>query len=390
MRSYGQTIVYTVHETIGHLGIFVSGGVAKKEHNEFSSNIDLIDLLPPGLYEATFERKSGDTASPDLTTGEWIMRCEKRTLDDIRAMGGNSPEDERRFATAARVSEINLSLYRAFMQPMVKAIFTPQVAEAMKRFDTGRLQYEAFTDANPLMPRLAKAAEQTRENRKPVASDNPFLAAQEKVSEQIVNALDAWRETTEKASEAMFLAIYGSPLLQAAVGVDPESARPRRPAKCPIHQELLEKRIAELKSQITKGSLIECSIRGLLYAGAPRGAVDERGVEALRRIRMTEAGSRLTLAQFKTVAREQFFMLLLDPEATLAAIPKMLPKDVAERRKGLAAIRNVLSAAGEISGETAERLKRVVSLFGVNEAEPSGTGADSVPFVSGPDRAKAS
>ena len=40
-------------------------------------------------------------------------------------MGGNSPEDERRFATAARVSEINLSLYRAFVQPMVKAMVTP-------------------------------------------------------------------------------------------------------------------------------------------------------------------------------------------------------------------------------------------------------------------------
>src|SRR4029079_19806552 len=64
IRAYGQTIVYTVHETVGHLGIFVSGGVARKEHSEFSSNIDLIDILPPGLYEATFEAKSADTANP--------------------------------------------------------------------------------------------------------------------------------------------------------------------------------------------------------------------------------------------------------------------------------------------------------------------------------------
>ena len=48
IRAYGQTIVYTIHETVGHLGIFVSGGIAKKEHSEFSSNIDLIDVLPPG------------------------------------------------------------------------------------------------------------------------------------------------------------------------------------------------------------------------------------------------------------------------------------------------------------------------------------------------------
>ncbi len=104
IRSYGQTIVYTIHETVGHLGIFVSGGVAKKEHGEFSSNIDLIDTLPPGLYEAVFEAKTEDTANPDLATGEWVMRCEQRTLDDIRALGGNDAADERCFAAAARVS----------------------------------------------------------------------------------------------------------------------------------------------------------------------------------------------------------------------------------------------------------------------------------------------
>ncbi|MGA7998081.1 MAG: DUF3141 domain-containing protein [Bradyrhizobium sp.] len=390
IRSFGQTIVYTVHETVGHLGIFVSGGVAKKEHNEFSSNIDLIDMLPPGLYEATFERKTGETTNPDLVEGEWVMRCQQRTLDDIRAMGCNSPEDERRFATAARVSEINLSLYRAFMQPMVKAIFTPQVAEWLKRWDTGRMQYEAFTDANPFMPALANAAEKVREQRKPASADNPFIVAQEKASEQIVKALDGWRESQEKLSESIFLAVYGSPALQAAVGIDPAVARPRRPGKSPLHAELRNKRIAELKSQIDKGGLQECSIRGLVYVGMARGFVDERGVAALRRIRLTEEGSRMTLAQFKAMAREQFFLLLLDPEATLAAIPKLLPADVAERRKGLAAIRNVLSAAGEISGEEGERLKKVTELFEANEAGPLETGAERVPFVPKKDRAKAS
>ena len=117
IRSYGQTIVYTIHETIGHLGIFVSAGVARKEHGEFSSNIDMIDVLPPGLYEAVFEAKKGDVTNPDLVSGDWVMRCEARTLDDIRALGGNDPQDERRFATAARLSEINLALYRTFVQP---------------------------------------------------------------------------------------------------------------------------------------------------------------------------------------------------------------------------------------------------------------------------------
>ena len=133
IRAYGQTIVYTVHETIGHLGIFVSGGVAKKEHAEFSSNIDLIDVLPPGLYEATFEARGADTTHDELVAGQWVMRCEARTLDDIRAMGGNSPEDERRFETAKRVSEMNLDAYRKYLQPWIKSMVTPQMADLMRQ-----------------------------------------------------------------------------------------------------------------------------------------------------------------------------------------------------------------------------------------------------------------
>src|SRR5947199_9314139 len=159
IRAYGQTIVYTVHETVGHLGIFVSGGVAKKEHSEFSSNIDLIDVLPPGLYEATFEAVSADTTNPELAGGKWIMRCERRTLDDIRAMGGNTAEDERRFATAARVSEINLANYRNFVQPWLRAAVTPQIAEWMRNWHPLRVSYEAFGSDNAAMRSVAEAAD---------------------------------------------------------------------------------------------------------------------------------------------------------------------------------------------------------------------------------------
>src|SRR5512138_2291172 len=85
IRQHSQTIVYTVHESVGHLGIFVSSSVARKEHDELSSNIDLIDTLPPGLYEAIFEDKTAETTNPDLALGNWVMRCETRTLEDIRA-----------------------------------------------------------------------------------------------------------------------------------------------------------------------------------------------------------------------------------------------------------------------------------------------------------------
>jgi pimeloyl-ACP methyl ester carboxylesterase len=375
IRSCGQTIVYTIHETIGHLGIFVSGGVAKKEHGEFSSNIDLIDTLPPGLYEAVLENKAGDTANPDLVTGNWVMRCEARTLDDIRALGGNDAADERRFATAARVSEINLSLYRTFAQPMVRAMVNSPMAEWMQQLHPLRLQYEFFSNANPLMAPVATLAEQVRKDRKPSEANNPFVAMQENASRQIVAGLDAWRDMTEALAERTFLTIYGLPSLQAAVGLDPAATRPlRQAAKSPLHQELLQKRIAELKSRIPIGGLREAVIRGLLYAGMTRAAIDERGFELTRRIR--QAHGDIPLSDFKALVREQFNMLLIDQEGALRAIPAMLPSDAEERRKAFDLIKQVLGARGEMSPEDEKRMSEVARLFDVDDKRSG----DQTPF----------
>ncbi len=370
IRAYGQTIVYTIHEKAGHLGIFVSGGVAKKEHSEFSSNIDLIDVLPPGLYEARFERKSEDTSSPNLVSGDWVMRCEQRTLDDIRSLGGHEPQDERMFAAAAQVSAANLALYRTFLQPFVRAWMTPAMADWMRQLHPLRLQYELVSDANPFAAVLGSLAQTVRENRMPAAPRNALAVAQETASQQIVSTLESWGKWRDSMAESVFLSMYGSPAVQAAAGVDPTSERPLRKApKSSLHRQLREARIAELKSSIQEGGLLECTIRGLLYAGSARGRVDERGVNALRGIRLAEEKPKLTLAEFKAMAREQFYLLLLDPEATLNAIPRMLPADTAQRRQAFGAIREVLAASDEIGGEAANRLDRIRQLFGLQAPE---------------------
>ncbi|MBQ0761705.1 MAG: DUF3141 domain-containing protein [Marinobacter psychrophilus] len=117
----GQTIVYAIHESVGHLGIFVSGSVARKQHQEFSSNIDLIDILPPGLYEAVMTPKADDTMNPQWVEGDWLVRFEPRSLADVAAVVQPNLDDERRFATVKRVSDINLWFYRILLQPLVRA-----------------------------------------------------------------------------------------------------------------------------------------------------------------------------------------------------------------------------------------------------------------------------
>ena len=380
IRSHGQTIVYCVHESAGHLGIFVSGGVARKEHSEFSSNIDLIDVLPPGLYEAVFESNAGDAANPDLASGEWIMRCEARTLDDIRALGGNDADDERRFATAARVSEINLAMYRTFAQPFVRAVVTPQAAEFMRRMHPLRMQYEWFSSINPFMAWTQRAASEVQEKRT-IERDNPLVQIQDHVSQQIVAALDAWRDMSERISESAFLSIYGSPLLQAAVGIDPNDDARKRVGKDALHQQLVQGRIAELKSQIPEGGLREATVRAVLYIGMARDAVDERAFEAIRRIRQDQKLlNPLPIAEFKSLVREQYFMLLIDTAAAIAAIPSMLPNDSAIRAQAFELIKKVVEAAGTLASEGRERLQHMRTLF-AHLAD--GKGPKLVPVLNG-------
>lgn len=344
IRAYGQTIVYTIHESVGHLGIFVSAGVARKEHDEFTSNIDLIDVLPPGLYEAVLEPKGSAADSPDLVTGEWLMRCEERTLDDIRALGGNDLDDECCFAAAARVSEINLALYRTFVQPIVQALVSPPAAEAMRRLHPLRLQYEWFGPDNPLLAWVGDAAERVRTERRTAEPDSPFVALQESISRQIVDSLNAWRDATERMAEETFRAVYGSPALQAALGID-RHRPPRKAAKSLLHEELAKSRIAELKERVTEGDLREGFARAVLYVSMARGGADERGFEAIRRWRAAQpAETRRTLAEAKALLREQYLMLLIDEEAALAALPRLLRADEGERRKALQLLEQILTA----------------------------------------------
>ncbi len=362
LRACGQTIVYAVHESIGHLGIFVSGGVAKKEHQEFASNIDLIDVLPPGLYEAVLTPVGADTPHAERVAGDWVARFEPRTLNDVRAIVQPDPENERRFAAVRRVSEINLGLYRTLFQPFVQASINQQGADWLRKLSHAELPYEMFSQRNPLMQQVARLAEQVREQRQPVSADNPLLQWQAMMSQGIISALDGWRDLRDASIERIFLTVYGSTVLQAMLGMAATDEPPRKsPGIEPAHAALIQQRIGELKARLAEGGPREAAIRALVYVGMGGAGVDERAFNELREIRAENEG--LTLQAFKQVLREQFFSLLLDRDAALAAIPKMLPADAAGRTRILGALHRTLEAAGQVSGEKAQRLEQIEKLF---------------------------
>jgi hypothetical protein len=361
----GQTIVYTMHQNIGHLGIFVSGKIASKEHGEFVSCMELIDVLPPGLYEAVITETDETTANPELVQGKYLFRLEARKLSDIRALGGNDASDDARFATVARVSEINLGLYQTVMAPMVRSMVTEQSATAMRSAHPNRMRFAAFSDRNPMMQPVKALAASARSARQPVSNDNPLLAWERAASSWIISSLEAYGELRDQVTETMFLHTYGSPLLQAMVGLAASHVAPHHVERDLLREARETQLRAELERRFESGGAVEAALRGLVYIRLADGSIDERGFAALRLIRASQpAAERMSLARFKEILREQYLLVRLDEERALAALPQLLVDDEAASKGALAALHRVLAARGVLSDEGARRLARVERLFG--------------------------
>ena len=361
----GQTIVYSLHQSIGHLGIFVSGKVATKEHGEFAQCMDMIDLMPPGLYEAVITGVDENTENPQLVGGDYLFSLEARSLDDIRALGGNNLEEDLCFATVGRVSEINLGVYQTCLAPAIQMMSTPQSAEVLRRMHPNRLRFGMFSDANPFMAPVAAMAEAVRAKRRAARADNPLLMVEHAISESIIGGLEAWTRMRDAMQESIFFNIYGSPLLQAMVGLRADSAAGARHIGRDLGREMVAHRLAvELERRVDKGSLVEAAVRALIYIRRPEGKVDERGFAALKEISAAmPPAKRIGMARFKEIMREQYLIVRHDEERAIEALPNLLPDDPREREAGLAALRRLLSARGALQEEAKRRLQRIEAIF---------------------------
>jgi hypothetical protein len=237
----------------------------------------------------------------------------------------------------------------------------------MRKMHPLRLSYEMFGPRNPWLAWVDSAADRVRAARRPTEPDNPLVAMQAALSKQIVDGFEAWRRGAERLAEDTFHTIYGTPALQAALGVDTNSPEPpRKAARSKLHEALVERRVGELKAAMTRGGLAEALVRALLHVGMARNAVDERGFAAITRMRDARPEHRqMTLSAFKALVREQFLMLVLDEEAALRAIPPLLPDSIDDRRAAFDTLRLIVEASGAPGDAPAERLRRVAALFGL-------------------------
>jgi hypothetical protein len=368
IRATGRTIVYCLSQDIGHLAIFVSAKVGAKEDEEFVQLMDVIDSLSPGLYEMVIAPRPANVPAAGFVTGDWIARFEARSLDDIRALGRNSPEDDRAFAAVARLSELNLSLYRTFLQPFVRALANQPMADLAQGLNPLRVSYTIFAESNPWMKGLGPLAAAVSAARRPVATDNPLLALQTQVSKQITTALDGYRAARDKLEEQMFFGFYGSPFVQALLGINEDSIVRPVPDISPEKLAARQAQANAYEAMLGTGGFDEALTRAVLYVVAADRMLDQRCALALNVAR--QQLMHLSLAEFKVMVRDQFFVLQLEPERAIEALASIVPKADA-RIELLKQVRSIASADDSSTAAESDRLARLARVLAAPIEKPA-------------------
>ena len=206
IKSRGQVIVGLLHQDIGHLGIFVSGKVAKKEHAQIVSVLESIEMLPPGLYGMQIHESKGRDGKV-----EYDVDFKEFRLEDVAArLNRFERNDEKPFEAVAAISEFNQRAYELFMQPFVQATSNEFTAKLGRQFHPLRFQRWLVSDLNPWLGWLGPAAGVVKSQRASAGPDNALTKVEKAASSAISASLEYYRAMRDAASEAAFFQTYGS------------------------------------------------------------------------------------------------------------------------------------------------------------------------------------
>ncbi|MGL4666587.1 MAG: DUF3141 domain-containing protein, partial [Saezia sp.] len=209
IKANGQVIVTLLHENIGHLGIFVSGKIAKKEYTSLIPMMESIKTLKPGLYNMTITEKSGGKQP------EYEASLKEYRLEDDPIIKFNKYQriDEKPFKAVETISEFNQKVYETFLRPIIQAQSNEQTAEMVREMHPARVEKWALSSAvNPFMSMLQPIAEEVRENRHAIdRTSNPFAIMEETFSQTVEANLNLYRDARDAFMETLFFSIYTSP-----------------------------------------------------------------------------------------------------------------------------------------------------------------------------------
>jgi pimeloyl-ACP methyl ester carboxylesterase len=354
IKARGQRILYTLHPSVGHLGIFVSSSVAKKEHEEIVSTLKAIEALSPGLYEMVITEEAGEGVEKTFR-----VAFAERTIEEMMEECGGDDSDKP-FATVARFSELGTEVYDLAIRPFMQAMSNQATAELLANTSPMRAQRWLASDRNPAMRPVKELAQQVRDNRKAAAADNPFRQLERFNANLVTQWWDGVRDMQNAMIEWNFHLLWGAPPVQAMgerLSTTIASSEPREDLRTLTA-------VQDALDRIDMGGFADGVIRMLIFLAHSRKEVRRSRLERSNRMLLsTEPFASMKPKHRTRMIHKETLIVGYEPEAAMAALPALLPTDD-ERKQAFELCEQIAGPRDEMSAETVDMMNRLALVLG--------------------------
>jgi pimeloyl-ACP methyl ester carboxylesterase len=366
IKIRGQRIIYMIHEKVGHLGIFVSSSVARREHSEVASTMKTIEALAPGLYEMQIEDQQGEGIH-----ARFLVNFQERKMADLAAIDEGRRDEEFAFAAVNRLSELGGELYDLCLRPLVQSLVTPQSAAALRDLSPVRMRRKIFSDGTPGMAAVASLAQQIKAQRKAAPADNAFREAEALWVELTAQIFDFYRDLRDAWSELAFFGLYASPLMEW-VG---RTHNFQRTLKDPSELRFLPE-VRAILLNIDRGGFAEAVIRMLIVLAEARGSVRRSRLERSAHVLSNdEPFASLGAERRAELIHEQSVIVEFEKDLAVEALARLLP-EAAERQKAVGVVEFIAGALEEMEPHTIKALQLFRRVLGLPPLEVRPAAAD--------------
>ncbi|MGF6660774.1 hypothetical protein QF000_002419 [Paraburkholderia atlantica] len=365
IKARGQVIIGLMDQEAGHLGVFVSGKVAKKQHAQIVNVLEAIETLAPGLYAMLIDEVNGD----DGKIAYEVTFVEHRLEEIAQHFNRFKREDEKPFEAVAELSEFNQRAYEMFAQPWVQWTSNEVTARLLREIHPLRSQRWAWSDLNPWLAWLRPAANAVKASRQHAADIGPWRELEHRGSEMISASLDYYRAMRDAVAESTFFGVYTNPFLLHFA----DRYRERNAAASTVTDPRELPFVKEALASIEQGGYDEAVARAAFLLGRSgeplplaRLATQRELIEAY-----AEYLPSLPADQWRRIRGEQELIATYEPQQAIATLPALLT--VPADRKRLLTLLDRLLGDSRVQSVTPsaqqwEALQRIRAVLGAPPA----------------------